>query len=107
MSVTDSRVRSQTCSALWPTFPIRVPIFFEPSPGARPLGGFSCVSTASPSPAPAGDLADQETDGDRADQALSRIGLDVGGRRFVQRREATPRLFDLRPHAGADLARRL
>src|SRR5262245_59399391 len=109
MSETESRVRSHTCSAVWPTFSIFFPSFFVPSPaGARPLGGLSGrVSTTSSSPTPACDLADQVADRDRANQALARILLDVGRRRIVERRKLSLRLFDLRPHPRADLARRL
>src|SRR4051812_29499056 len=108
MSETESRVRSHTCSAVWPTFSIRCPNFLFPSPAERPFGGLSArVSTMSPSPSPAGDFADEVAERDRADQTLPRVFLDErhGGR--VQRLELPFRLVDLRPHALADLARRL
>src|SRR3954452_19322641 len=108
MSETESRVRSHTCSAVWPTFSIRFPNFLVPSPAERPFGGLSArVSTTSSSPSPAGDFADEVADRDGADQTLPRVLLDVGNGRRVQRVELPLRLVDLRPHPRADFARRL
>src|SRR5262245_14817758 len=96
------------CSAVWPTRSICFPSFLVPSPpGARPFGFSARVSTVPSSPAPAGELADEVAERDRPDHALTGVLLDVGRRRAVQRRELPPGLLYLRPHARADLARRL
>src|SRR6185369_8581494 len=107
MSETESRVRSHTCSAVWPTFSIRFPSFLVPSPPAeRPFGGLSGrVSTTSSSPSPAGNFSDEVSEGDGADQTLPRVLLDERHRRRVQRLELPLRLVDLRPHPRADLTR--